>query len=159
MSDVYLRPGDCFVGDRGQRLHTLLGSCVAITLWHPPSGAGGMCHFLLAHRPRPAAPDPRYGDDALQQMVEDLAALGVPARDCEAKVFGGAAMFGPRAPFQIGQRNGEAARELVARHGIPLRSQSLYGPGHRQIVFDLATGDAWVRAGRGRAGPHAESAG
>jgi chemotaxis protein CheD len=145
VSDVFLRPGDCYVGHRGQRLHTVLGSCVAITLWHPGSCAGGMCHFMLAHRPGAAAADARYGDDAVQAMLDGLAALGVPARACEAKAFGGGAMFGSHGPFDIGRRNGDAARELLARHGIPLRSHSLYGHGHRRIVFHLASGDVWVR--------------
>ena len=146
MSDVFLRPGDCFVGDGGQRVHTILGSCVAITLWHPATQAGGMCHFVLAHRPRAVAPDARYGDDALQAMIDGLAELGVPARECEAKAFGGGAMFGRHGPFHIGRRNGEAARGLLARHGIALRSEHLYGHGHRRIVFDLATGAVWLRA-------------
>ena len=44
-----------------------------------------------------------------------------------------------------GRRNGEAARELLAEHGIEVLSENLFGNGHRQIVFDVGTGDVWVR--------------
>jgi len=45
----------------------------------------------------------------------------------------------------VGRRNGDAARELLLAHGIELVSESLFGDGHRQIVFDVATGDVWAR--------------
>ena len=39
----------------------------------------------------------------------------------------------------------EAARELLQAHGIEVISESLFGDGHRQIAFDIATGDVWAR--------------
>jgi hypothetical protein len=33
--DIFLMPGDVFVGDEQYRVRTLLGSCVSVTLWHP----------------------------------------------------------------------------------------------------------------------------
>jgi hypothetical protein len=58
-------------------LRTLLGSCVAITLWHPTRRIGGMCHFLLPERKRRTnePPDGRYGDEAVAEMVKVLSAL------------------------------------------------------------------------------------
>jgi chemotaxis protein CheD len=49
------------------------------------------------------------------------------------------------AGVPVGRRNGEAARQLLLAHGIELVSESLFGDGHRQIVFDVATGDVWAR--------------
>ena len=43
---ISLLPGELYFGQR-HLLKTLLGSCVAITLWHPQRQLGGMCHFLL----------------------------------------------------------------------------------------------------------------
>ena len=45
--DVFLMPGEHFVGDARHRIRTLLGSCVSITLWHPQRRVGAMSHFLL----------------------------------------------------------------------------------------------------------------
>jgi len=45
----------------------------------------------------------------------------------------------------VGQRNGEAALALLQEHGIDVVSQSLFGIGHRQIVFDVSKGDVWSR--------------
>ena len=46
-NDVFLLPGEFHFGDQDDRIITLLGSCVAITLWHPEKRIGGMCHYML----------------------------------------------------------------------------------------------------------------
>ena len=45
-----LMPGDFVFGNSELKLKTLLGSCVAITLWHPDKKIGGMCHYMLPGR-------------------------------------------------------------------------------------------------------------
>ena len=44
----------------------------------------------------------------------------------------------------VGRKNGEAARKLLQPHGIPMVSESLFGIGHRQIIFDVSNGDVWA---------------
>lgn len=155
--DVLLQPGEYAVGDATCRIRTVLGSCVSITLWHQQRRVGAMSHFLLATRgTAPAgALDARYGEEALTLMLRDLALMGVPAQQCQAKIFGGAQMFtempGPGAP-QVGRRNGESARSLLRDLGITIQSESLFGCGHRQIVFDVASGDVWSRQVRPASG-------
>ena len=46
--------------------------------------------------------------------------------------------------LHVGRKNGEAARQLLLHHGIPLVSESLFGIGHRQIIFDISNGDVWA---------------
>lgn len=150
---VFLLPGEYFVGDGRYRVRTLLGSCVSITLWQRERRLGAMSHFLLAERGAHRSPDTqtldgRYGDEALQLMLRGLAALGVAPQQCEAKLFGGGDMFPGQSsttPVQVGRRNGDAAHALLGSHGIRLTSHSLFGVGHRKIVFDIATGDVWSR--------------
>jgi len=154
--EVYLLPGEYFVGDARYRIRTVLGSCVSITLWHPRLRIGAMSHFLLSERESESGGEPaaelsgRYGKDAMALMVAQLQERGVRANDCEAKVFGGGTMFpsieGGSQP-SIGHRNGVAAEKLLAEYGIPVVSESLFGTGHRNILFDVASGDVWVRQG------------
>lgn len=148
--DLLLQPGEFAVGDAACRMRTVLGSCVSITLWHQQRRVGAMSHFLLATRG--SAPgdrlDARYGEEALTLMVRELALIGVAAQHCQAKIFGGGNMF-PEATLpgtlHVGRRNGESARSLLRELGIPVQSESLFGFGHRQIVFDVASGDVWSR--------------
>jgi chemotaxis protein CheD len=148
--EVILQPGDLFVADANYQIRTILGSCVSITLWHPIARLGGMSHFMLPTRGADAngqTPDGRYGDEALQIMIQDLAKAGVSPKSCQAKIFGGGNMFPDHVhagAINVGKRNGEAAREMLAQHGIPVVSESLFGNGHRQIVFDVSKGEVWV---------------
>ena len=150
MVDVFLQPGQYFVGGASCRIRTLLGSCVSITLWHPGLRIGAMSHFILATggRRRRAALDGRYGEDAMALMVRELKQAGVAAEQCHAKIFGGGDMFPGHAWHdapKIGERNGEAARALLRAHGIKVVSESLFGVGHRQIVFEVGSGHVWAR--------------
>jgi chemotaxis protein CheD len=147
---LMLNPGEYAVGDANCRMRTILGSCVSITLWEPQRRVGAMSHFLLAGRGAApgAALDARYGEEALRLMLRELALLGVSAQQCQAKIFGGANMF-PEATMpgalHVGRNNGECARSWLRELGIVVQSESLFGSGHRQIVFDLASGDVWAR--------------
>ena len=149
--DIFLQPGELFVADAGFQIRTILGSCVSITLWHPESCLGGMSHFLLPTRGKAVARkdlDGRYGDEALQLMIDDLHARGVEPQECQAKIFGGGNMFPGQVKasgISVGRRNGMAARELLQLRGIKVTKESLFGNGHRQIIFDLSRGDVWAR--------------
>ncbi len=154
-TDLLLQPGEYFVGDACYRVHTLLGSCVSITLWHPARRIGAMSHFLLARRPpgqaasAPDALDARYGEEAMLLMLEQLAQLDVTPQQCQAKIFGGGNMFPGQAAggngLGVGRRNGEAARVLLQAHAVPIASESLFGAGHRQIIFEIENGNVWSR--------------
>lgn len=148
--EVFLQPGEYFVGDADYRIRTLLGSCVSITLWHPRLRIGAMSHFLLARRPsRPCAGyDGRYGEEAMWLMVRELGRLGVTPSACQGKIFGGGNMFPQQARaagINVGQKNGETARDLLRSYGVNIASESLFGIGHRQIIFDVSSGNVWSR--------------
>jgi chemotaxis protein CheD len=148
--DIFLQPGEYFVGDAQYRIRTLLGSCVSITLWHPALRIGAMSHFLLSSRGSSDANelDGRYGEEVMQLMLRDLKLSRVNPTECQAKIFGGGNMFPKQSrnrALNVGQKNGETARALLQIHCIPVVSESLFGEGHRQIIFDIGTGDVWSR--------------
>lgn len=150
MIEVFLQPGEYFVGDADYRIRTLLGSCVSITLWHPRLRIGAMSHFLLASRPARDMGDfdGRYGEEAMWLMVQELRRVGVSPSECQGKIFGGGDMFPSQirnSGIQVGKKNGEMARGLLRSYGVSIVSESLFGIGHRQIIFDVSSGDVWAR--------------
>jgi chemotaxis protein CheD len=150
LTEVFLQPGEHFVGDARHRIRTLLGSCVSITLWHPEHRIGAMCHFLLPSRGTTAsgALDGRYGEEVIWIMSQELAGAKVKPTECVGKIFGGGNMFPGQTRDEarnVGIKNGEAARALLRSHRIPIVSESLFGVGHRQIIFDVSNGDVWAR--------------
>ena len=150
--DIFLMPGDCFVGDEQYRVRTLVGSCVSVTLWHPRLRVGAMSHFLLPGtsrkraKPGAGAGTGTYGVDAMDYLLAELARRGVPLAQCEGKIFGGGAMFPRHARVKdIGMQNGDCARALMHEHGIRIVSESLFGVGHRQLIFTIRTGEVLSR--------------
>ncbi|MDD3609313.1 MAG: chemotaxis protein CheD [Halothiobacillaceae bacterium] len=150
--EVYLLPGQTWVGRGAYRIRTLLGSCVAVTLWHPGQRVGGMCHYLLAGRQnRPTARNPRYAEDAMQVLIEAFSHYGCPVQELVARLFGGGHMFAPtqgRAGSDeqaVPLRNVEVGQRLVREYGMQMQPGHLGGSGHRQVVFDVQTGAVWLR--------------
>jgi chemotaxis protein CheD len=149
-TEIFLHPGEYFVGDASHRLATLLGSCVSVTLWHPTKRIGAMSHFVLPERSPAAATGPldaRYGREAMDLMVNELLRRGIRPEECQAKLFGGGDMFSAGGRFaRVGRDNGEMARNVVRQYGASIASESLFGERHRKIIFDISTGEVWVRA-------------
>jgi chemotaxis protein CheD len=152
--EVWLQPGEFAVAHEGCQIRTLLGSCVSVTLWHRKRRVGAMSHFLLWSRPRRDSGKPldaRYGEEAVPMMFEQLAVAHAPLHECEAKIFGGGKMFRDwsdrSGAGSVGEQNGRAARLLLQQMKVEVVAESLFGHGRRNIIFDVGTGDVWVRQG------------
>ena len=153
MQEIYLHPCDLWFGSGEVRLRTVLGSCVAITLWHPASATGGMCHFMMSQYPdsRKQKREGCYADSAMAVLQEKIRATGRRPQEFVAKLFGAGKMFcgaGQRSecmPMRVQQNNIAAGRELTEHYGHRVVAEHLGGRGHRQLVFDITTGLAWLK--------------
>ena len=149
--EVFLAPGEFYFGDEKTRIRTLLGSCVAIALWHPRLRIGGMCHYMLPQRPRGTGHeslDGRYGDEAMALFLRELRRSGTAPADYQVKLFGGGRMFthgNTSRHADISGRNMDAGRDLVTRHGFRLHAHDMGGEGHRNVILDLWSGDVWLK--------------
>lgn len=156
---VFINPGEVYFGDGDLHIETLLGSCVAVTVWHPVLRIGGLCHFMLPVRPGPArpasaSPDGRYGHDAIRSLIDHTRRRGTPIGDYVVKIFGGGRVLAMEpARGSVGDQNAHfVLRELEAL-GLTVTAADLTGDGYRYLRFDLRNGDVWVRRGAGhRAG-------
>ncbi|MCB1849769.1 MAG: chemotaxis protein CheD [Gammaproteobacteria bacterium] len=153
---IVLHAGDYCFDSAGTHVHTLLGSCISITLWHPQLKIGGMCHFALA-RPDGGKPgsrlDPRYAEDCIELFRRSAARHRTKISQYEAKIFGGGNMYEkyPNPALDtvekqpIGEKNAAAAFSLLMNEGANILVAHVGEFGHRRIVYDIATGDVWVR--------------
>jgi chemotaxis protein CheD len=150
-----LLPGQMHFGGQAASLRTLLGSCLAVTLWHPERRLGGMCHFLLPSRQRKAgeALDGRYGDEALEAMMALLRATRTDPSEYQAHLYGGADTMpeGTALKFNVGERNIEQGFNLVDRYGFQIQGVDVGEDVPRTVTLTLASGDVEMRRGQGRA--------
>lgn len=149
--EIFLQPGEFYFGEENTRIRTLLGSCVAVTLWHPRLHIGGMCHYMLPSRmgePGRETLDGRYADEAMRLFLRELKASRTRPTEFQVKLFGGGNMFGGttrRHELDISTRNVEAGRQLLRQHGFRLSAEDLGGLGHRNVMLELWSGDVWVK--------------
>lgn len=155
--EVFLQPGEWYWGDADTRIRTILGSCVAVTIWHPAKQMGGMCHILLpqrhvSHKEKNEAvsgKSGKYADEAIALMMEEMAKCKIRPQDCQVKVFGGSNMF-PQLQINqknhIGDRNLHAVLMHLAEYGFHVHANHYGGEDSRYIIFDIWSGFAWVKS-------------
>ena len=136
--EIFLRPGEFYFGEGRTRIRTLLGSCVAITLWHPTRLIGGMSHYMLpsrlSHRKKDSALDGRYAEDVMEMFMRELKRSHSRAAEYQVKIFGGGRMFETtakndksRAHADVSERNVRIGRELAGRYGFHFTAEDLGG--------------------------------
>lgn len=141
-----LMPGEWAVLDGDGGIETLLGSCVAVTIWDPLTATGACCHYLLPGAEQsnePTEAHGKYGRRVIPAMFDALRRRGIPPGRCEYKLFGGGRMFVGDVG-DIGAQNIACARELLKREGLSPAAECVGDEGHRKIRLDVATGAVHV---------------
>lgn len=151
-SDVVLQPGKFFFSVQPVRVSTLLGSCVAITMWHPLLRLGGICHFMLPYAQGREASglEGKYADDALRLFLSRIQAHGTRPQDYQVRLFGGGRQIcGLTADVagSVGRQNIDAGRRLLGDNGFGICGEDLADSGYRKLVFDLSNGAVEVKRG------------
>ena len=134
--------------DSGVTLSTFVGSCVALCLYDPGAKVGGMAHIMLPEGSGGGgANEAKYANQALENTVRAMSARGAVQRRIVAKIAGGAKVFshdGAESMFNIGAKNAEAKRTLLAKSGINLLAEDVGSNTGRWVKLDVGTGRVMV---------------
>lgn len=115
----------------------ILGSCVGVALIDDRSEIAALAHVVLPHSEGRAVATPgKFADTAIASLKQSLIERGANPRRIEARIAGGANMFGGKGPFQIGAQNIEAVREQLAAHSIRIAGEHLGGTQGRRVTLD-----------------------
>lgn len=143
--DHYLYPGGLFVTVPSYRITTILGTCVAVCLWDSLLKVGGINHYLLPLWNGDGLASPRYGNIAIEKLVERMMENGSRLTDIQAKVFGGKIDDKKESVYNIGQRNIDLAFSTLKECNIPIVSKSIGGNKGRKILFFSDTGQVLMK--------------
>lgn len=141
---VKLLPGEHYVTQSpAEMIVTVLGSCVCACIRDPAAGVGGMNHFMLpestdgewGHVPASL----RYGNFAMEQLINDIIKLGGRRSNLEIKVFGGANVLA-RGGMMIGRQNSQFILSYLAAERLPVAASHLYGSHPRRVHYFPASG-------------------
>lgn len=143
--EVFLSPGTLYCAAAPSRVTTILGSCVALCLWDSRLRVGGINHYVLPYR-CDARPSPRFGDTAIEQLLQEMAVLGCQNETLRAKLFGGAGVLGlATGGDPVGDQNVRVALAKLCQHGIPLIVRQTGGQSGMLIRLFTGSGDVMVR--------------
>lgn len=129
---------------------TLLGSCVAVAMVSRTSCVGAICHaFLPSCRGAVHSVCPeqfRHVECAINGMLDEFGRRGILRGGIEAKIFGGAEMFGfSEGGRGVGKQNIAMARRILAAEGIQVTATDVGGADGRKILFCPHTGEVFLK--------------
>ncbi len=150
---VYVPPGGFSVARTPTAVSTILGSCVSVCLWDPAAGIGGLNHFLLPYWAEGGGASWRYGNAAIEGLIDAVVASGAREAHLQAKIFGGARVLaafsgeggGAGKAGHLGGRNVEVAQQTLLRRAIPIVAEAVGGERGRKLIFHTDDGSAWVK--------------
>mgnify|MGYP000852425742 CR=1 FL=1 len=144
---VKILPGEYYVTAGNEALVTVLGSCVSACIRDADTGLGGMNHFMLPDEGgrELVSASARYGNYAMEVLINHLLKLGARRMRLEAKVFGGGAVLESLSGSKVGIRNAEFVLDYLKTEQIPVMSKDLLDAYPRKIYFFPKTGRVLVK--------------
>lgn len=143
-----IHPGEWYFGNEYENLYTVLGSCVALSVWHPTLKIGGLCHYLLPVQPGHQSKRDTRGDGAgryaktvlalMKQAMERYAVLG----EYQLGLFGGCDTL---LNYDIGKQNILYAQRWLQDQSLVLTQTDVGGTGSRTLMLNLFSGELFVK--------------
>jgi chemotaxis protein CheD len=140
---VKVFPGEFYVTAKpDEMLVTVLGSCVSACIRDPHKGIGGMNHFMLARGHAGGwggnTESARFGNFAMEKLINELLKAGCSRDALEIKVFGGGNVIDSRNA--VGTDNAEFVLHYLEAEGLRCVARDLGGQLPRRIQYLPATG-------------------
>ncbi len=141
----FLRPGYIYVPGRPTLISTVLGSCVAVSLWDRKLEYGGMNHFLYPWVDDPLEATAQYGNIATRTLIRLFMETGSRLDNLEAQILGGATQgVNGATSVDVSQQNINVARQIMKDKGIPIVSQDVGGTKGRKVIYNSQTNELIV---------------
>jgi chemotaxis protein CheD len=133
-------------------LTTVLGSCVSACVRDTRLQVGGMNHFMLpldgsngeSVWGTAVSAATRYGNVAMERLINDILKLGGRRQDLEIKLVGGGHVLADMST-DIGARNIEFVRDYMKDEGFHVAVEDLGDHYPRRVVYFPQSGRMRVR--------------
>ncbi len=147
-------PGEFYMTTEHVAIATTLGSCISACIWDEITGIGGMNHFMLPTTDmdvkdvnwgqRGLVTDAtRYGNYAMEHLINMILRHGGRRTNLRAKVFGGGKVL--KKVSDVGQRNLTFALSYLKAENIFVEASDLGNIFPRKVIFEPSTGRAFVK--------------
>lgn len=127
-----------------------LGSCIGVAAFDPQAHIGGLIHCLLPHAnasPEKAAENPyMFVSSGVVEMVKKLMKMGASRERLILKAAGGSKMMQVNNLFDVGARNTEALKKLLAHNNIRLKASDFGGNIPRTMYLYMDDGRVVIKS-------------
>ncbi len=150
ISSAKLMPGEVYVSGEDEMIMTVLGSCVSACIRNPRTNIGGMNHFMLPQMGASASmltldgTAARYGNWAMEVLINEILKYGGSKRDLEVKLFGGGKVL-DNMTVDIGKRNVDFVFSFLDKEGIDIVAHDVGDRFPRKLLYFPNTGKVRVR--------------
>lgn len=144
--NVYLKPGEVIVSRNPILVSTILGSCVAITMYSPSKNIGAICHAVFPNNVNKGA-SLHYVDTAIRHIYRKMTEYGGIA-GMVVKLFGGARVLNSDYSDNrksIGELNVLQAKNTLLHLDLQIAREDVGGSRGRKLLFSIKTGDVHLR--------------
>lgn len=138
-------PGEYYVTTGNEAITTTLGSCVSACIRDTGGATGGMNHFLLPSgdsssslRSECDTSSLRYGNHAMDELIDKILCSGAKRSTLEIKLFGGSDVM--KGMSNVGEDNIRFVKDYLSSHGLKVTSADLGGTSARKIIYFPRTG-------------------
>jgi chemotaxis protein CheD len=147
-----LLPGDYYVTRYNEAIFTVLGSCVSACVRERKLGIGGMNHFMLpldqsggssAWAENLVSSATRYGNVAMERLINDIMRLGGQRANLEFKVIGGGKVLD--MALDVGARNAQFIRDYLKTEGFLITAEDLGDCFARKLYYNPSSGKLRVK--------------
>ena len=145
-------PGEYYVTSNREIIVTSLGSCISACVRDTIFGIGGMNHFMLPTNYRDTDDSwknrkdnlaNRYGNYAMENLINDILKNGGRRENLEVKIFGGGKILAKM--IDVGARNINFIEEYIKTEQLNLVAKDIGSEYPRRVIYDPITGKARVR--------------
>jgi len=138
-------PGEFYVTITDESISTVLGSCISACIRDRKLGVGGMNHFMLPATAEEGAMGSanRYGNFAMENLINEILKNGGKRENLEVKVFGGGKIL--QNMTDVGERNIAFVREYLKIEGIHVVSEDVGDTCPRKVIYFPASGKALLK--------------
>jgi len=152
---IYLKPAELCIADKPTIVRTVLGSCLAVTMFNRRLGVSAICHALLPdhsledRQNNDSLARFKYVSSVIPEMVAKLRHYGIKPNEIEVKMFGGAETLNSQLEQArnqpVGKLNVETALKVIAAEGLRVDSSDVGGAFGRKIFFYTHTGEVLLK--------------
>jgi chemotaxis protein CheD len=143
-------PGELYVTTQNEIIVTVLGSCVSACVRDPVFGIGGMNHFMLplqggdgSWEKKGLGLATRYGNYAMEHLLNEILKNGGMRKNLEIKVFGGGKILAQMT--DIGDKNIQFVLEYIKTEGLKLLSHDLGDIYPRKVQYHPKRGKVRIK--------------